>query len=323
VRHRQQLANVKVIIIGGGGFLGSALLKHLAAAGHRCVCFGHGSRYTELREKIAGDVEYVEGDITDGAGLAGVLHGADAVVHAAGTGGEADCLSDPTRSLLTHVAGTHLLLREVHRQNVPRFIFTSTIAVYGTYRARPMPLTEEMEPRPDEFYGALKATAEREIIDAGRFRILRLSNVYGYGSGLFSLSSGVAGKFVELIAQGQPLKVFGGGAQLIDYVHIDDLCRAYESALSEPAGRNFIYNVGGGRPVSVRELAEASARAAEEETGRRPEIEFAPAPPGKLWPDRWLSISKVGHELGWQPRVSVEAGMREMLAEWAGGKVNT
>lgn len=311
---------MRIVIVGGGGFIGSALLKRLSAR-HDCVCFGHGGRFGELREKIGGGVEYVEGDITDAGLLCEVVRGADAVIHAAGAGGEADCLADPTRSLLAHVAGTHLLLSEARRQNIARFIFTSTIAVYGTYRQRPMPLDEEMEARPDEFYGALKATSERELMDSGRFQIFRLSNVYGYGSGLFSLSSGVAGKFVELIAQGKPLRVYGDGTQLIDYVHVDDVCRAYELALAEPEGRSFIYNVGGGRPVSIRELAEIAARLAEELTGRRAAIEYAPAPACKLWPDRWLSVSKIERELSWRSQVTLEEGMREMLAGWAGEKV--
>jgi UDP-glucose 4-epimerase len=310
------------IVIVGGGFIGSALLKHLSAR-HACVCFGHGGRFGELREKVGGDVEYVEGDITDAEALSKVVRGADAVIHAAGTGGEADCLENPTRSLLTHVQGTHLLARAAIKENVARFVFTSTIAVYGTYQTRTMPLTEETEPKPDEFYGALKATVERELIDSGRFRIFRLSNAYGYGSGLFSLSSGVAGRFVELVAQGKPLRVYGDGTQLIDYVHVDDVCRAYESALDEPAGRSFVYNVGGGRPVSIRELAETTARLAEELTGRRAGVEYAPAPAGKLWPDRWLSVSKIERELGWRPRVSIEDGMREMLAGWTREKVGT
>ena len=313
---------MKVLIVGGGGFIGSALLKHLSAR-HACVCFGHGGRFAELQERIGGAVEYVEGDVTDAAALSGVLRGADAVVYAAGTGGEADCLKDPTRSLLAHVSGTQVLAREASKANVARFVFTSTIAVYGTYRSRAMPLTEEMEPRPDEFYGALKATAERALVDSGRFRILRLSNVYGYGSGLFSLSSGVAGKFVELIAKGRPLRVYGDGSQLIDYVHVDDACRAYELALEAPESKSFVYNVGGGRPVSVRELAETGARLSEELTGRRAGIEYAPAPADKLWPDRRLSIEKIERELGWRPRVSIEDGMREMLANWAGEKLGT
>lgn len=306
---------MRVVVIGGGGFIGSALVKHLSAR-HACVCFGHGRRFAELRERVGGEVEYVEGDATDADAVREVLRGADAVIHAAGTGGEADCLADPTRSLLAHVYGAQLLAREALKANVTRFIYTSTIAVYGTYRARAMPLSEESEPMPDEFYGALKATAERALIDSGRFRILRLSNVYGCGSGLFSLSSGVAGKFVELISQGKPLKVFGDGSQAIDYAHIDDVCRAYELALGVEDGKSFIYNVGGGRPVSVRELAETAARLSEELTGARAQVEFAPAPVGKLWPDRRLSIEKIGRELDWRPRVSIEEGMREMLANW-------
>jgi UDP-glucose 4-epimerase len=311
---------MRVVIVGGGGFIGSALVKHLSV-NHSCVCFGHGGRFGELRERIAGDVEYVEGDLTDASLLSNVLSGADAVIHAAGTGGEGDCLSDPTRSLLTHVHGTHLLLREVQRREIQRFIFTSTIAVYGTYQARPMPLAEDLEPRPDEFYGALKVTAERELIDSGRFQIFRLANVYGYGSGLFSLSSGVAGKFVELISQGKSLRVFGDGEQLIDYVHIDDVCRAYELALTQPESENFIFNLGGGKPVSIRELAETAARLANAELGRVTEIENLPAPPDKTWPDRWLSNSLVERKLGWQPRVTIEDGMREMLLHWAGQHV--
>ncbi|HVF44339.1 MAG TPA: NAD-dependent epimerase/dehydratase family protein [Pyrinomonadaceae bacterium] len=306
---------MRIVVVGGGGFIGSALLKHLSAR-HECVCFGHGGRFAELREKIGGGVEYVEGDVTDARALRGVMRGADASVYAAGTGGEADCLADPTRSLLAHVYGAQSAARAAAQANVARFVFTSTIAVYGTYQARPMPLTEEAGPRPDEFYGALKATAERALIDSGRFRILRLSNVYGYGGGLFSLSSGVAGKFVELISRGRPLKVFGDGSQRIDYVHVDDVCRAYELALGSEEPESFVYNVGGGRPVSVRELAETASALAEELTGARAEIEYAPAPPDKLWPDRRLSVEKIERELGWRPRVSIEEGLREMLTKW-------
>lgn len=313
---------MRIIIIGGGGFIGSALVKHLSAR-HECLCFGHAGRFAELRERVGVEVEYVEGDVTDDAAVCEVLRGADAAVYAAGTGGESDCLSDPTRSLLAHVYGAQLLAREALKANVARVVFTSTIAVYGTYRERAMPLTEELEARPDEFYGALKATAERALIDAGRFRILRLSNVYGYGSGLFSLSSGVAGKFVELIARGKPLRIYGDGSQRIDYAHVDDVCRAYELALDVTEGESFVYNVGGGRPVSVRELAETAARLAEELTGTSARIECVPAPEGKLWPDRRLSIEKIESELGWRPRVSVEDGMREMLSNWTRERVGT
>lgn len=313
---------MRILIAGGGGYLGSALLKHFARE-HDCICFGHAGRFGELRRFVGSAVEYVEGDITDVRILKQIMAGVDAVIHAAGPGGEADCLANPARSLLTHVQGTHVLLREAQQQNVRKVIFTSTIAVYGTYQARPMPLTEEMESRPDEFYGALKATAERELIDSGRYQVLRLANVYGYGSGLFSLSSGVAGKFVELISQEKPLRIFGDGSQLIDYVHIDDVCRAFELVLLAPSDRNFIFNVGGGKPISILHLAETVSDLAADETGRRPKIQYTPAPPDKIWPDRWLSIAKIEHELGWRPTVTMADGLREMIANWAGEKIET
>lgn len=303
---------MKILIAGGGGFIGSTLLRHLSAQ-HSCVCFGHGQRFHELQSRISGEINYVEGDLTDAGLLRDVLRGVDAVIHAAGTGGEAVCLANPTQSVLTHAYGTHLLLNEVRREKIKRFIFTSTIAVYGTYQSRPMPLTEDMDPRPDEFYGALKATSERAIVDSGRYQIFRLANVYGHGGGLPSGSAGVAEKFIERIAEGRPLRIFGDGRQLIDYVHVTDVCRAYEAALGLPAEHNFICNIGGGAPLSIGNLAETCRRIAESQNYQRPEVEYAPAPANKRWPDRWLSIEKAERELGWRPQVSMESGVRDML----------
>jgi nucleoside-diphosphate-sugar epimerase len=306
---------MRVVIAGGGGFIGSALIKRLAQK-HQCVCYGSASRYTELRALIDGEVEYVEGDVNDAQLLVQVLHEADAVIQVAGGGGEGPCLADPVRAVLTHVMGTHRLLREVIQQGIERFIFASTIAVYGTYRARPMPLSEEMEPRPDDFYAALKATAERELIDARCFQIFRLANVYGYGSGIFTLASGVVGKFVETVLAGKPLQIYGDGHQLIDYVHVEDVCDAFETALARPP-ENFIYNLGGGQPISIKTLAELVAQTSRATLKREVEIMHRPAPPNKIWPDRWLAIERAERELSWRPRVEMSAGVREMLENWA------
>lgn len=307
---------MRVLIVGGGGFIGGALLNRLARA-HACVCYGHGGRFAELRATVVGEVEYVEGDMADAEALRGAMRGADAVVHAAGGGGEGPCLADPAGSVLTHVRGTHLLLREALRQGVETFVFASTIAVYGTRRARPQPLSESSEPRPDDFYAALKETAERLLADAGRGQILRLANVYGHGGGSRGLrSSGVVGRFVEAAVGGGPLQVYGDGGQSIDYVHVEDVCAAFEAALAQ-GGRQFVYNVGGGSPASVKSLAALTAGLAEEVLGRRPEVVFAEAPPNKVWPDRWLSVEKAAEELGWRPRVGLREGVRELLARTA------
>ncbi|MBI3247444.1 MAG: NAD-dependent epimerase/dehydratase family protein [Deltaproteobacteria bacterium] len=308
---------MKILIVGGGGFIGSALLKHLAKR-HECICFGHGSRYSNLRRILPEVKEFIDGDITNEKLVRETIRGMDAVIDLAGTGGEAVCFADPVRALSTHVYGAHLLLREVCRNNVGRFIFTSTIAVYGTYhQGRSMPLTEDMEPRLDEFYGALKATSEREIIDSGQYQIFRLANVYGSGSGFFSLSSGVVGRFIQAAHEGMPLQIYGDGEQLIDYVHIEDVCHAFEIVIEKPR-TNFVYNIGGGCPISIRKLAEIVRYLGETELECEVSIEHVPFPPNKPSPSRWLSIAKAGRELGWYPGMTIEAGIREMFMNYRG-----
>lgn len=300
----------KILIAGGGGFIGSALLKHLARD-HSCICFGHGRNYAELRAAISGNVEFIEGDLSDSKLLGEVVGASHAVIHVAGSGGEVPCLSDPVTAVLTHVQGTQQLLRQVMRHGVKSFVYASTIAVYGTYEARPMPLTEDMEPRPDDFYAALKATAEQLLRDAGQVQILRLANVYGYGTGLHLRSSGVIGRFVEAALNEGSLQVYGDGGQSIDYVHIDDVCTAFAAALERP-GEQFIYNIGGGQPATIKSLAELTVRLAAG-LKHQPEVVYAEAPPNKIWPDRWLSITRAETALGWSPRIGLQAGIQELL----------
>lgn len=308
---------MKVIVIGGGGFVGSALVARLAAS-HSCVCYGHGRRYGELRELVGGGVEFVEGDARDGGLLRELFGGADAVLHVAGTGGEADCLADPAGSVLAHVHATHVCLREALRAGVGRFVFASTIAVYGTYRARTQPLEEGAEPLPDDFYGALKFAAEQEVFDSGRGQVFRLANVYGASGGLPPSSGSVADKFVDAVAAGKPMRVFGEGSQLIDYVHVSDVCDAFEAALDSSQPRPTVHNLGGGCPVSIRELAALTKMVAAERFGLDAHVEQVPAPAQKLWPDRWLSIEKAGRELNWRPSVGLEEGLAGMLARKLG-----
>jgi UDP-glucose 4-epimerase len=300
-----------VLILGGGGFLGSALLQGLARK-FTCICFGNDTNFNRLRQRVPATVEFVAGDVGDEDLVASVMREVEAVIYLAGTGGEASCLANPVRSVATHVAATHLVLQLASRQRIKRFIFASTIAVYGTYQPRPMPLAEDMELRPDDFYGILKATAEREIVDSGQYQIFRLTNVYG-ATDTHSLSAcGVIGKFVEAARNNEDLQIYGDGSQEIDYVHIDDVCRAFEMALEQPP-RNFIYNVGGERPVSILTIANLIKDIAREQLGHEPNLRFVAAEHHKVWPSRWLSIAKIEREMQWQPKISLRDGLKSTL----------
>lgn len=302
---------MRVLILGGGGFIGSALVQWLARK-FTCVCFGHDSNFNRLQQRVPATVEFVAGDVGDRDLVAKVMRNVESVIFVAGTGGEDACLANPVQAVATQVGATHIVLQQALRQDLKRFIFTSTIAAYGTYLSRPMPLTEDAELRPDDLYGVLKATAEREIIDSGQFQIFRLANVYGPTHSDSLSSCGVIGRFVAAATTNQDLRVFGDGTQEIDYVHINDVCRAFEMALDRPP-QNFIYNVGGGQPVSILKIANLVKEIARERLGRNPRLELLEAERQKVWPNRWLSISKIEDEMQWRPTVSLRDGVHSML----------
>lgn len=300
-----------MLILGGGGFIGSALVRSLARK-FTCICFGHDTNFNRLRQHVPSSVEFVAGDLADADLIVRIMSEVEATIYVAGTGGEASCLANPVQSVAIHVAAPHLVLQQALRRRIQRSIFVSTIAVYGTHQSRPMPLAEDTELRPDDFYGALKATAEREIVDSGQYQILRLANVYG-ASHLHSLSAcGVIGKFVMAARNHDDLQIYGDGSQEIDYVHIDDVCRAFEMALEEPP-RNFIYNVGGQCPVSILTIANLIKSIARDELGYDPKLQFVSAKHHEVWPNRWLSIAKIKRQMKWQPKMSLRDGLKSML----------
>jgi UDP-glucose 4-epimerase len=189
--------------------------------------------------------------------------------------------------------------------------------VYSTFRERPMPLAEDAELLPDDLYGVLKAEAEWE---AGRVPSvsLRLTNVYGRGAGIV-LKRDVVGRYVRAVQDGEPLRMYGDGGQGIDFVHVDDVCRVVEGVAElAPAARPRVLNVGSGGVVSIRRLAETFAQVARRALGRDVALVTEPAPPGKIWPDRWVAADRLKACFPWFPGTTLEAGIEELLrARWA------
>jgi nucleoside-diphosphate-sugar epimerase len=113
--------------------------------------------------------------------------------------------------------------------------------------------------------------------------------------------------------------MFGDGGQGIDFVHVDDVCRVVAGVADlAPANRPRVLNVGSGGVVSIRELAETFARVARRALDREIGLVTEPAPPGKIWPDRWVAIDRLRACFPWFPGTTLEAGIEELLrARWA------
>ncbi len=305
---------MKLFITGGGGFVGSSLILSLGKK-YDVICFGHRTNFTELEKLVGDNVKFVEGELTDKELLDSEMGGVDVVVHLGGLVGNEACMKDPLKATLSHTVGTQNILQSTFKHNVKKFVFASTQSVYTTYIKRPIPFTEGMELKPDDFYGSLKATAEYDVINSRiDYVILRFTNMYGYGSGLYiNKDSGAIGKFIRAGLDGGEITVYGTGEQGIDYLHISDACSLLSQVIERGDIKNEIINVGSGKLFKIKDLVSVVIKLAKEINGKDVVIKNLPAPEGSVWPDRVMSIEKVRNLLGWAPRITVEEALREIF----------
>lgn len=305
---------MKLFITGGGGFLGSSLIPRLNK-NHDIVCFGHSTNFEKLKNLVADNVRFVEGELTDTAIIDSEMKDVDVVVHLAGLVGNVACVKDPLKATLSHTIGTQNVLKVAIKHKVKKIIFASTQSVYTTYTKRPIPFSEDLELQPDDFYSALKASAEHDVINSGvNYVILRFSNLYGYGSGLYiSKDAGAIGKFIRAGLEGSEITIYGTGEQGIDYLHISDACSAIVIVIERDDIKNSVFNVGSGSLFKIKDLASTVAKLAKEINTKQVSMKFLPAPEGSIWPDRLMSIYKIKEELGWEPKVTPEEALREFF----------
>jgi UDP-glucose 4-epimerase len=304
----------RVLVTGAFGYLGLSVLRGLV--GHDLVAFGHAPRNPAARAVIPAAVTVREGEITDVSRVFRDLGPFDAVLHLAGGGGPAKLAADPALAVRTNIRATSELALRARDAGAKRLVFASTIAVYGTFRDNGRPYSEADTPLPDDLYGVVKETAEHVWVAHAGGTSLRIANIYGVGSGVDVGVSGAVERFARAAAEGGEMKIFGTGAQRIDYVHVDDVVRAFEAVLASDSPPPVV-NIGGGDPIAIAGLAERSL-AAGQALGKAPTLRREPAPEGKSWPDRSLAIDLAKSALGWSPRVGYEEGISGLVRMMAG-----
>ncbi|HEX3131756.1 MAG TPA: NAD-dependent epimerase/dehydratase family protein, partial [Thermoanaerobaculia bacterium] len=198
----------------------------------------------------------------------------------------------------------------LHR--VKRFVFTSSIAVYGRNQ---LPMTEEMEPRPEDPYGISKYAVELDLRAAHDmfgldFLVFRPHNVYGERQNLGDRYRNVIGIFLNQLMQGEPLTVFGDGTQTRAFSHIADVAPLIARSIEIEEARNQVFNVGADRPYSILELVDVIGRVLDVE----PRIGHQPA--RNEVQHAWAAHDKARRILGEGPGIDLEEGVRRM-AEWA------
>lgn len=304
---------MKVAVTGARGFIGSHLVKHLAAAEHQVVALGRGPDGGDLQVILP---DTGRGVNAPGASLEGLLEGVDVVMHLAGRSSSDRSLGGLMGSagtsalsdyLEANVVLTERLLKATLQVGSKRFIYASSRMVYPSSIGEPR--REDMPWRTDSAYGLSKRVAEelvRMYSDGGRLSgiSLRLSQVIGEGDG----NRGVLPRFIDAVRAGALPTVFGAGRAVRDFVDVRDVVRAF--AMSAASSLSFeVINIGGERGYSVREMAEAVAR----EGGLDPaNIAFKPLDDEDC-SSYTLDCGRAKKLLGWVPEWTMEKTIRERL----------
>ena len=306
------------LVTGGAGFIGSHLAETLAnLVGVETVVvvddLSNGSLKNLEVCRRTGKLIFIHGDVRDETLMRKVLndYGVDYIFHHAARVSVSDSVKDPLTTESVNVGGTLAVLKVAMDFDIKRLVLASSCVIYG--EAKNLPISEEEPPRPKSPYGVSKMASEAYWILAHELYglktvALRYFNVYGprqrpgeYG--------GVISSFVSRVLKGLPPIVYGDGEQTRDFVHVRDVVKANLLAASKPRAIGEVFNIASGREISINELARLVLRLAGLRALRP---KHGPPRPGDIRRS-WADISKARKLLGYEPKVGLEEGIRELL----------
>lgn len=311
---------MKVLVVGGAGYIGSHCVRQLVYAGHQPVvldslCYGH-------RAAVGQDIPFYQVDLGNKEEVTRILklENIDIVMHFAAFINVGESVTEPLKYYENNVSKTVALLQAMDDAGVRKFVFSSTCATFGTPES--LPIHENLPQAPINPYGQTKLDVEHMLKSLCYAKGFSCA-VFRYFNAAGAAEDGMIGEdhspethliplcFDAATGRRGALKVFGtdyptpDGTCLRDYIHVDDLSRAHIMVFDKlsTAGGFFHYNLGTGSPSSVREVIDTVARVTGLEVPYE-EAERREGDPASLYADN----RKVVSELGWEPRIcSLEA----------------
>jgi UDP-glucose 4-epimerase len=301
----------RVLVTGGGGFIGSNLVRGLLERGDEVRVLDNFS--TGNRANLEGlDVEVVEGELRSYERVHNAVRGVEVVFHLGALGSVPRSVQDPLTSSAVNVEGTLNVLLAARDEGVRRVVYSSSSSVYGPRRE--LPVNEDMPPDPISPYGVAKLAAERYCVSFSRVYesfetvVVRYFNVFGPRQSPYSQYAAVIPLFVTAIAAGQPILVYGDGEQRRDFTFVSNVVDGTILAAEAAGASGRIFNVAASAPVTVNEVAAAIGSV----LGKPVEKTFAPPRVGDIR-DSWADVTAARAVLGWEPAVGLEEGLRRTI----------
>ena len=309
-----------VLVTGGLGFMGFNLVRALQAGGARVSVLSRSwPPLPESVESTLGGVIFFKGDIRDPVVTDDAVAGCELIFHLAGKSGPVASNASPLDDLDVNSRGTLTLLDSCRRLNpTVKVVFPSSRLVYGV--AARLPATEAEPTTPLSIYGIHKLAAEQYLLLHQRLHglrasILRITNPYGPFQRPEQNRYGIVNFFIHEALHDRTLTVYGEGAQLRDYIHVDDVVDAMLTAGLAQKADGKIFNVGSGRGVSFVDMAEHIIRAAGR--GRLKHVDW-PADAALVETGDFVAdTSLIAEQLGWKARIPLESGIEDVIAQYA------
>lgn len=309
-----KLADNRIVVTGGAGFVGSNVVRKLIKDGANVVVLddfytGDENNLPRGEEKF----EIVRGSVTDFDLVRNVVNGASLVFHLAARNIIVST-RNPREDYEVNIGGTLNVLLACRELKIPRVVYSSSTSVYGNPRYLPInedDATNMLSPYAvSKFAGENYCKAFYESYGLSS-SVVRYSNVYGTAQRPDNPYCGVVAKFFESAMKGEPPRIHGDGEQTRDFTYIDDVVEATLLAGTSPKADGQVYNVGTGREVTVNQLA----RSIIEITGANVEPAYVDRRDIDNIRRRVVNIEKIRRELRWIPIYTVEQGLRRTY-EW-------
>ena len=302
---------MKYLVTGGAGFIGSHLVESLLAEGAEVTVLDNLS--TGLQGNVPDKARLVVGRAGDTSLLDLLLPGCAGIFHFAAVSSVQASLDHPLDVHEDNLTATLALLEAARRHKVPRFVFSSSAAVYGDTQGQMA--REDMRPDPLSHYAVQKLATEYYCQVYKRVYgletvCLRYFNVFGLRQRADSPYSGAIAKFLEAARDRRAPTIFGDGSQTRDFCPVANVVAANIAAMTKPAAEvsGGIFNIGTGNSVSIREVVEAIR----EIFPQTPEPQFLPARSGEV-PHSRADISLAREKLGYRPPADFISALKELV----------
>jgi UDP-glucose 4-epimerase len=305
---------LRVLLTGGGGFIGSHVADELLARGCEVVILGPSASMTHSLDT---DLTFIQGRVGDRALLEQAFsRGIDSVVHLACSTVPKTSNADTMFDVKSNLVASLELFECCVRYKVGKVILASSGGtVYGIPRQLPIP--EDSPTQPICSYGIVKLALEKYLdlyhrLHGLNYVVLRISNPYGTRQDPNGVQ-GVVAVFAARMLQHKPLTLWGSGDTVRDFIHVRDLARLFYMAVASK--EQGIFNAGSGVGVSINELIAIMSS----EFGVMPNIIRRPSRNCDV-PATVLSCRKAKRTFGWEPRINMEQGIREVGA-WLSSEI--